>query len=172
MYTGLPLTRNLEDGREIEPQTPSAGLTPRPSFANLLFEHSEDNLELPPSSPPGPFDFSGADHYDPFENKSLRDISESDLEDPEDNGRMPGIYCGGQHVQWTSGSVWDSYAYQLHNDDSLPWKLIGFKEDQFIIIQSRDACTRKLISDNEKHRKSCNGCFALLKSPNLQKFIH
>ena len=161
------LQLNLEENEIEQPQTPSAGLTPRPSFASLLFEQSGDYLELPPSSPPGPFDFSTA-NYDLFENISLQDNSDS--EDSE--GSKPNIYCGGQHVQWTSGSVWDSYAYQLHNDDSLPWKLIGFKGDQFIIIQSRDACTGKLISDDEKHRKACNGCFALLKSPNLHKFIH
>jgi hypothetical protein len=160
---------NSEDGEIEQPQTPSAGITPRPSFANLLFDQSGDNLELPPSSPPGPFDFSSAD-YDPFENKSLQDNLDS--EDSEDGNPNTLLYCGGQPLQWTSGSVWDSYAYQLHNDDSLPWKLIGFKEDQFIIIQSRDACTGKLISDDEKNRKTCNGCFALLKSPNLHKFIH
>ena len=163
-----PSRLNLDDSEIVQPQTPSAGLTPRPSFVNLLFGQNGDNLELPPSSPPGPFDFNSAD-YDPFENKSLQENSDSeDLED----GNLNIVYCGGQHVQWTSGSVWDSYAYQLHNDDSLPWKLIGFKEDQFIIIQSIDDCTGKLISDEEKNRKTCNGCSALLKSPNLHKFIH
>ena len=157
----------MEDGEIEQPRTPSAGLTPRPTFANLSFEPTGDSL--PSSSPPGPFDFNSAD-YDSFGNNSLKNNSDSDPEDSED--QMPNIvYCGGQLVQWTSGSVWDSYAYQLHNDDSLPWNLIGFKGDQFIIIQARDACTGKLISDDEKHRKTCNDCFALLKSPNLHKFV-
>lgn len=175
---------NLADGELEQPQTPTAGLTPRSSFANfkLVFgqtlargrtyeDTTRDNLELPPSSPPGPFDFSSVADYDPFENDPLRDSLEASEESELEDGK-PNVYCGGQPVQWTTGSVWDSYAYQLHNDNSLPWKLIGFKEDQFIIIQSRDACAGKLTSDDEKHRKVCNGCFALLKSPNLHKFIH
>ena len=43
------------DGQIEQPRSPSAGLTPHPSFVNL-FEKSGENLNLPPLSPPGPFE--------------------------------------------------------------------------------------------------------------------
>jgi hypothetical protein len=65
----------------------------------------------------------------------------------DDSESMP---CSGQPVEWTPGSVWDSYAYQMHDDNSLPWDLIGFQEGNFIIIKSRDDCTGSLFSDKER----------------------
>jgi hypothetical protein len=136
--------------------TPKAGLTPRTSFSNLIFKDYATGQELTPSpsgeSPPGP----GRLRYDP---RAFNDDF------------MP---CHGQNVEWTPGSVWDSYAYQMHDDDSLPWNLIGFQEGNFIIIpsQSRDDCAGSLFFlEKERGRGSCNACFSLLNSDDLRRFI-
>lgn len=132
------------DREQEQPVTPKAGLTPRTSFSNLIF--NDYATDVTPSPSPG----LGSDAFsDDF---------------------MP-VPCGGQPVEWTPGSVWDSYAYQMHDDDSLPWNLIGFQEGNFIIIQSKDDCTGSLFSDKERVRGSCNACFTLINSDDFRRFL-
>jgi len=162
-----------------QPVTPTAGVTPRASLPNLTFVFGahevlcRDNQDLPPSSPLG--SYCSPDN-DPFNNntQALEDDSfdtlAMDLEDSKLNLNL-NIECGGQPIEWTAGSVWDSYAYQLHNKDSLPWKLVRFKEDKFIVIQSRDNCSGKLMSENERLQGTCNICFELRNSLELRRFI-
>jgi hypothetical protein len=161
-------------------------------------DHSGWPPELPPSdsesdsesplpslfpSQPTTSSINFNDASDPFRlevNDSNLDFgvtaSEDSESDPYASDRKPILDesvrpCSGQPVEWTPGSVWDSYAYQMHDDDSLPWNLIGFQEGNFIIIQSRDDCTGSLFSDKERDRGSCNACFSLLNSDDLRRFI-
>lgn len=136
-----------ESEQELLPVTPKAGLTPRASFSNLLmFENAHkscendnsEELPLAPSSPlPSLFHSTSSLNLgnDPFRVNSCN---------------LDFAPCSGQPMEWTPGSVWDSYAYQMHDDDSLPWNLIGFRGNNFIIIQSRDDCTGSLFSDKER----------------------
>jgi len=64
------------------------------------------NLDyLPPSSPPPPSPASGwGSFYDEESNEQFEETS-SDK-------------CKGQLIEWVAGSVWDTYAYQQHDDDS------------------------------------------------------
>ena len=167
--------RHSDNEVELQPVTPTAGATPRASFSNLtsvFWRHEaqrQDDQKLPPSSP-GPY--YSLDN-DPFNSNTLDDDSfDASADEPEDAKRnLNNMECGGQPIEWTMGSVWDSYAYQLHNDDSLSWKLIGFKEDKFIVIQSQDSCTGELVLENERLRGTCNSCFELRNSLELRKFI-
>ena len=159
------------ESEQEQPVTPKAGLTPRTSFSNLMFgDACANDQELPPPPSPSLFHPSINLGDDPFNDSNLDFGVTEDLYDrkPILDDSMP---CSGQPVEWTPGSVWDSYAYQMHDDDSLPWNLIGFQEGNFIIIQSRDDCTGSLFSDKEQDRGSCNACFSLLNSDDLRRFI-
>ena len=145
---------------------------------NTCANDSDEELPLAPSSPlPGLFHPSanlGNDHFNDSNREEFVVTEDSDFYDRkpilglENSDSNP---CRGQPIQWTPGSVWDSYAYQMHDDDSLPWNLIGFRGNNFIIIQSRDDCTGFLFSAKERDRGSCNGCFSLLNSDDLRRFI-
>ena len=56
------------------------------------------------------------------------------------------ILCKGQVVKWTAGSIWETYAYQQHDDSEFGWIPIGYEGHQLIRPQSKD-CTVKLESD-------------------------
>lgn len=179
---------SLQDDLDNEVElslTPTGGVTPHASLSNLTFNfqtHSESQAsqhrgeqELPPSSPP---QLSPPDLYfnTIFSDKIIQDDNalpfdrgQADLENFEDT--KSNWDCSGQPIEWTAGSVWDSYAYQLHNNDTLPWKLVAFKEDKFIVIQSRDYCAGKPVSDNEETRGTCNACSELRNSVELRRFI-
>lgn len=146
---------SLKESEQL-PVTPKARSTPHSSFSNLMFEdahkifENDEELPLAPSSPlPSLFNPSC------FDNHNLDFVIEdSDFYDKkpilgllDDSLAMP---CSGQPVEWTPGSVWDSYAYQMHNDNSLSWNLIGFQGNNFIIIQSKDDCTGSLFSAKER----------------------
>jgi len=148
-----------------DPSTPTSGLTPRPSFANLNFfksgpasesvavdqmvpiNQAPDDVGLPSSSPPViPNPDLWSDFHDYSEQCS--DESESDpprldnvqiVDECEDspaviNSQPPELLCQGQRIQWVAGSVWDTYAYEVHSDDSVPWILLGFEGDNSICI--------------------------------------
>lgn len=177
-------TTRKESEQEL-PVTPKAGLTPRASFSNLMFgdahETCVNDQELPPSSPSpsinlelknDPFNGSESDSNLDFSHGITEDLYDRKPILLDDLDSMPWLrQCRGQPVEWTPGSVWDSYAYQMHDDDSLPWNLIRFQEGNFIIIQSRDDCAGSLFSDKERDRGSCNACFSLLNSDDLRRFI-
>lgn len=114
---------------------------------------------LPPSSPPPLSPTLGYESLDP----NYSDENDSEEEDQE--------ICKGQWIEWAAGSVWDSYAYSQHDDDSIGWTPIGFKGDNQICLQSK-FCRNFLKKDSEHTCKSCGSCYALLNSKSLLQFIH
>ena len=133
-----------KDSEQEQPVTPKAGLTPRASYSNVMFTDAHEtcaNLndqELQASPLPGLFpshsstqaiNSPAGNDSDPFNDNFKLDFgaTASASEDLYDTSRKPilddpqrPIPCSGQPVEWTPGSVWDSYAYQMHDDDSLP----------------------------------------------------
>jgi hypothetical protein len=120
-------------------------LTPRQSHINLRLLPTlyPDANELPvassaPQSPGSKFDellsqslegvhitsydFADSENDDGGgENSDGDDLDERGyLKVPEDD------VCMGLVVQWIAGSLWNSYAYQEHKDDTLGWKPIAF----------------------------------------------
>ncbi|PPQ97096.1 hypothetical protein CVT26_001024 [Gymnopilus dilepis] len=97
-----PLSEELENNSV----TPTAGLTPRPSRADLHIgvrcePEAEQHTDLPPSSPPSLKDLYEPPEYD------VKTIDESgqegDWEDDPDTSNTP--ICPGQRIKWTVGSV-------------------------------------------------------------------
>lgn len=87
-----------------------------------------------------------------------------------DNLEFSNGKCTGQLVKWVAGSIWETYAYQQHNDDLIGWTPVGFKGSNQIRLQSK-LCSYKLQSAEEHNHGSCRNCFALLNSSHLEKFM-
>jgi hypothetical protein len=49
--------------------------------------------------------------------------------------------CPGVAVNWTLGSIWDTYPYQVHAHWSLGWQPVAFLEANNTIIIHADSCT-------------------------------
>ncbi|KAF8150234.1 hypothetical protein B0H34DRAFT_667193 [Crassisporium funariophilum] len=78
--------------------------------------------------------------------------------------------CTGQLIQWLPGSVWDSYAYHRHTDDSLPWTLISVEDPDWIRIRAR-RCNFLLHTELEQNRRACVPCQKLANSAEFKQFM-
>ncbi|KDR69600.1 hypothetical protein GALMADRAFT_77244 [Galerina marginata CBS 339.88] len=126
--------------------TPTATLTPQPSFSNFRFSA----------------EFSAA--------AAAAATALNDLESPEPD--LPfRERCEGQWVDWYPGSVWDTYAYQQHEHRAIPWTLNG-TEGQRVRLRSK-TCNRYLQGglNSETVRAACTECIALLKDTKLKRFM-
>lgn len=139
-------------------------LTPHVLSANLHDKYADhtgllnDNY-LPRSSPP-----ESPEHLASALNLAGDSSSESDSDDIEN-------FCNGQHIKWIAGSIWETYAYQQHDDESMGWTPVGFKGSDWIILRSK-SCFQVLKSNEEINRGSCDSCYSLLNSAQLTKFMN
>jgi hypothetical protein len=78
--------------------------------------------------------------------------------------------CMGLAVQWVAGSLWDSYAYQEHEDDNLGWKPIAFEENNWIRLRGDD-CKTILVGEKELNSRVCSNCTALVHCKKLRRFM-
>ena len=132
----------------------AGNLTPTWSHATL----PPDTHFLPPSSPPSDISSSEID-------------SDSGIADDDYNlETIPDDVCTGQLVEWLAGSVWDTYAYQQHDDSVIAWTPIGYEDGNWIRLQSK-SCNIFLHSPDELNRRSCSECFNLLNSKALLEFM-
>lgn len=94
----------------------------------------------------------------PIATLEFGDVSDNDSEYELDP-------CNGQLIEWTPGSVWDTYAYGNHayDDDSVGWTPIGFEGSTHIRLQST-GCSKFLKNAREILRGSCAFCFSILNS--------
>ena len=128
-------------------------------------QNAAENIysDLPPSSPiqsPGSI-ASVTDREDDFDDKELGDIL--GVKDENDTD------CSGQWVQWTPGAIWNTYPYQRHDKNDLPWVPIGWRKG-WIQIRSFE-CAQQLVTDIEKESGTCNDCYDLLNSRALIKLM-
>lgn len=160
-YSDDPL--ELEASNPTTPTTPtrSSNVTPR-RLSRESGTILDDSLEgyLPPSSPPP---------ESPNSENDLDDLIQG-LGDTVDGASLPENLCQGQVVVWTAGSLWDTYAYQQHDDNRISWTPIGYEGPQSIRLRSKK-CGGLLASTVELNCKACSSCFALLNSPQLLKFM-
>ena len=121
-----------------------------------VIENNHLDFDLPPSDPP---DYSS--------------LNSEDSEDDDSEGEVPDlpefIQCTGQAVTWLPGSIWDTYAYQQHDSDTIPWFPIGMVDTTRIILRSK-RCKKKLdVEDSES--ETCSQCRQLLNSAALHTFM-
>ena len=85
---------------------------------------------LPPSSPPDNFwDDLHKLTSDIEQDRRSDGRSASDSSDPSSPvlSSMEVERCAGALVHWEPGSVWNSYPYQQHEAQALPWEPVGLK---------------------------------------------
>lgn len=116
---------------------------------------------LPPSSPPPLSPASGWGSEKSFNDEESKDQFQERSSDR----------CKGQLIEWVAGSVWDTYAYQQHDNDSIRWTPVGYEGTSHILLQSK-SCTVLLKSAAELTQGSCRHCHKLLNSKSLLKFMH
>ena len=164
-------------------------ITPRPSYADLRIDTSAINLEigevqdispLPPSSPPSHWQSPTSDVNSVLSRTLERMVMdpeeyESDGEDidHDENGyaTISEEVCTGMQIKWVAGSVWDTYAYQQHeNGHGLDWTPAGFDGDNWIRLRSNE-CSLILEGEQELNVRSCANCQALIQSVKLRNFM-
>ncbi|KAF8872535.1 hypothetical protein BD779DRAFT_1679648 [Infundibulicybe gibba] len=133
----------------IAPRLSTPNQTPRASLADL------ETAGLPPSSPPS------------FElNSPVTDVSSdghsSDIDEENE--------CMGQSIKWQAGSVWDTYAYAQHDDETIPWAPIRIESADRIVLQSK-SCKVILKTPSELQERTCSSCSQLRHSPQVLKMI-
>lgn len=126
------------------------------SESSLPPDTNSTSRYLPPSSPPTEWESSGSESPETRIDDNLETI--------------PDNVCTGQLIQWLAGSVWDTYAYQLHDDNVIGWMPIGYEDGNWIRLQSK-FCSIFLQSPDELNCRSCSECFDLLNSKALLEFM-
>lgn len=78
--------------------------------------------------------------------------------------------CTGVLVEWSAGSVWDTYPYHQHGTQDLAWEPIGFTEsDKWLRIRSK-SCRVILAGDSELNSRCCSECAKVPHSAAFTKF--
>jgi hypothetical protein len=163
-------------------------LTPRQSHINLRhlsisYPDDDDELPVASSAPQSP-----GSEFDDLLSRSLEELQIISCENGDDGGdkdsdgdeldsdergylKVPEYdVCMGLAVQWIAGSLWDSYAYQEHEDDDLGWKPLAFEKNNWIRLRADD-CTTILCGEKELNLRVCSNCAALIHSNKLRKFM-
>lgn len=165
-----PLSSSSATPMPLTPMNIPSNFTPRMSTPHselpFLDELSLDNFFHPSTETAAgvsPLNTS-IDYFDDSE-------PEDDFEDETTTSQvLEANACTGQLVAWIPGSVWETYGYHQHADNSLPWVLLSVENSQWIRIQSR-RCKIFLDSNQEFLARTCSQCQALLNSAQLQKFM-
>lgn len=79
--------------------------------------------------------------------------------------------CTGQLVEWVLGFTWDTYAYQRHSDDSLPWRLVAVENQKWIRIQSKKCAVYLEPNSQDINLQACAACQMLVNSCKLKHFV-
>ncbi|KAF4567094.1 hypothetical protein EYR40_006090 [Pleurotus pulmonarius] len=122
----------------------------------LASSHSIDNSShLPPSSD------------DEYSDDEVNDMVESFT---DITITRTSIECTGVIVEWTPGSVWDTYPYQSHGSSyQIGWSIVGFESNKHLRLRAL-ACTTLIDAQNrwELNARACTPC---LEIPNSSAFI-
>jgi hypothetical protein len=79
--------------------------------------------------------------------------------------------CTGTLVQWTPGSVWDTYPYHQHGIRSLSWEPIGFDgNNKWLRLRSRNCCI--ILSADALSSLCCRECTAIPHSSEYRTFVN
>ena len=75
--------------------------------------------------------------------------------------------CPGILVDWTPGSVWDYYPYQVHTAHSLGWQPTAFSEATNSITIRACSCLHESVQGSTM----CKSCATLPSSGKFQDFV-
>lgn len=142
--------------------------TPSPVDGSPL--QSSKHAQLSPSaSSPGHMPSTDEDYLSDLA-MSMADLRSSS-ESPSPTPRIDSMQeCTGVLVEWTAGSVWDTYPYHQHGIRSHPWEPIGFEgNDSWLRLRSKDCCI--VLLHKEMNRLCCRKCAAIPSSSEFRKFV-
>ena len=74
--------------------------------------------------------------------------------------------CPGVLVAWKSGSIWDTYCYQIHAMHNVGWEPISFKTDTNELRLRAEKC-----SLNTEGGRSCFACLSIETSRMYRDFV-
>lgn len=77
------------------------------------------------------------------------------------------VPCVGVLVQWTPGSVWDTYPYQLHSSCSMGWEPVSFIKNAQKLRLRVDDC----LIETDSADSTCTRCAGLPQTNKFQKFL-
>ncbi|KAF6753825.1 hypothetical protein DFP72DRAFT_1069028 [Ephemerocybe angulata] len=155
-----------------------------PSSGSASTEAAPTEGALPDASPPSSSRQSRApasDHrFFPYSQPSSRSSSahsrqsteSSDTNDSDscsvDASSLDGSRgCPGVEIEWTPGSIWDTYPYHQHSSRDMKWTIVRVDEDRNVLgIRSTD-CEARLAPTNEA--LACALCLGLPGSDQLAK---
>jgi hypothetical protein len=128
---------------------------------------------LPPSSPPDIFwDDLHKLTSDIEQDRRSDGRSASDSSDPSSPvlSSMEVERCAGALVHWEPGSVWNSYPYQQHEAQALPWEPVGFEgNNQLRLLSSK--CKEVLVTSKELDDRTCSQCRGIETSAAFARFV-
>lgn len=125
--------------------------------------------DLPRSSPPSESDFFDDDEGLEYELPPLEELLNSD-EEFEDDIFGSQDYCKGERVEWTPGSVWDTFPYQQHADNTIGWKPFLLDNDKWIQLRS-NTCKKYLKTRKERELQACINCLKIPNSTSFRKCV-
>ena len=97
-------------------------------------------------------------------------VADSESMYPTPNIDSDPLACTGVLVEWTAGSVWDTYPYHQHGIRKHLWEPIGFEgNDSWLRLRSKDCCI--VLLHEEMNRLCCRKCAAIPSSSEFRKFV-
>lgn len=72
--------------------------------------------------------------------------------------QIPPVTCSGVLVQWTPGTIWETYPFPSHSFVKHPWDIIEFRPPSFLCLRSK-ACTGVVSAGG--HRDICHHCLSV-----------
>jgi hypothetical protein len=73
--------------------------------------------------------------------------------------RRTPVECPGQWVQWSAGSIWETYPFRLHKAKDIGWIPISIDESHNGLVVRAKKCWRKLEEfDSEDNPSPCFPC--------------
>ncbi|PPQ80934.1 hypothetical protein CVT24_012865 [Panaeolus cyanescens] len=72
--------------------------------------------------------------------------------------------------EWTAGSIWATYCYQQHDNDSYDWRPVRYLGNNTIVLRSKQ-CKQKLVTTKENENGRCAKCASLLFSRSVLRSL-
>ncbi|XP_006455832.1 hypothetical protein AGABI2DRAFT_121753 [Agaricus bisporus var. bisporus H97] len=82
------------------------------------------------------------------------------------------VECPGQWVQWSPGSIWETYPFRLHKSKELGWTPIGIDDMSNALVLRARRCWKQVdVIDDEDGPGSCAACKGVPHSIEFRKVV-
>ncbi|KAI1781589.1 hypothetical protein LXA43DRAFT_1070016 [Ganoderma leucocontextum] len=88
------------------------------------------------------------------------------LGESDSDGEGESNECIGVRVEWTAGSVWDTYPYHAHEHHAYPWEPIAIENRQWLRLRSTE-CTQRVAPPEA----ACEACLKVPRSTKFKAFL-